>query len=67
MSDEDNLTHRVAEVQSQLEARVSKENTQAIVAAIGQQGFTQDFLRNVITRRTPRRTSSRSDSSPCST
>jgi hypothetical protein len=49
MNDEpDNFSNRVAEVQSQLEARVGKENTQAIVTAISAQGFSQDFLRNVI-------------------
>jgi hypothetical protein len=49
MNDEpDNFTNRVAEVQSQLEARVGKEHTQAIVNAINAQGFSQDFLRNVI-------------------
>jgi hypothetical protein len=45
---QDNFTARVTEVQRQLEDRVGAENAQAIVSAISAQGFTPDFLRNVL-------------------
>jgi hypothetical protein len=49
MNDDDNFANRVTEVQRQLEQKVGAEHATAIISAIGQQGFPQDFLRNVVT------------------
>jgi hypothetical protein len=48
MNDDDNFANRVTEVQRQLEQKVGAEHATAIISAISAQGFSNDFLRNVI-------------------